>query len=223
MSVSGFISAEEAAGDHGRERRPAGDEGREPADAAGEEGYHLGALPVAAIPPAHFYRHHAAALPAAVRDQRGELLAHAHARFFRPGMTVLLDGAGARLPGVLLLNRDLREGRRGSADLCHHRSWCRQHGIHRGVGKLCGGGAVLPDGVCSVWLLKYIGKSHKSSEVSDLASPPKLFVVERTGRRPLHLTGLMGMAISAVLMTIAMALIVRIAPFLSPLTHFHYF
>ncbi|XP_048872237.1 solute carrier family 2, facilitated glucose transporter member 1a [Brienomyrus brachyistius] len=34
-----------------------------------------------------------------------------------------------------------------------------------------------------------------------------LFVVERAGRRPLHLTGLMGMAISAVLMTIAMALI----------------
>ncbi|KAM9785731.1 solute carrier family 2, facilitated glucose transporter member 1-like [Neosynchiropus ocellatus] len=33
-----------------------------------------------------------------------------------------------------------------------------------------------------------------------------LFIVERTGRRPLHLTGLMGMAVSAVLLTIAMAL-----------------
>ncbi|KAI5095657.1 solute carrier family 2, facilitated glucose transporter member 1 [Silurus meridionalis] len=33
-----------------------------------------------------------------------------------------------------------------------------------------------------------------------------LFVVERAGRRSLHLTGLMGMAVSAVLMTIAMAL-----------------
>ncbi|XP_063751286.1 solute carrier family 2, facilitated glucose transporter member 1-like isoform X2 [Eleginops maclovinus] len=34
-----------------------------------------------------------------------------------------------------------------------------------------------------------------------------LFVVERVGRRPLHLAGLMGMAISAVLLTIAMALL----------------
>ncbi|KAM4610183.1 solute carrier family 2, facilitated glucose transporter member 1-like [Polymixia lowei] len=34
-----------------------------------------------------------------------------------------------------------------------------------------------------------------------------LFVVERAGRRSLHLTGLMGMAVSAVLMTVAMALL----------------
>ncbi|KAK5894075.1 hypothetical protein CesoFtcFv8_010799 [Champsocephalus esox] len=34
-----------------------------------------------------------------------------------------------------------------------------------------------------------------------------LFVVERVGRRPLHLTGLMGMAVSAVLLTVAMALL----------------
>ncbi|XP_061665277.1 solute carrier family 2, facilitated glucose transporter member 1a [Syngnathoides biaculeatus] len=34
-----------------------------------------------------------------------------------------------------------------------------------------------------------------------------LFVVERMGRRPLHLTGLMGMAISAVVLTLAMALL----------------
>ncbi|KAM9828592.1 solute carrier family 2, facilitated glucose transporter member 1-like [Syngnathus typhle] len=34
-----------------------------------------------------------------------------------------------------------------------------------------------------------------------------LFVVERIGRRPLHLTGLMGMAISAVALTLAMALL----------------
>ncbi|XP_044068751.1 solute carrier family 2, facilitated glucose transporter member 1-like [Siniperca chuatsi] len=34
-----------------------------------------------------------------------------------------------------------------------------------------------------------------------------LFVVERTGRRPLHLTGLMGMAVSAVFLTVAMALL----------------
>lgn len=38
---------------------------------------------------------------------------------------------------------------------------------------------------------------------------PQLFVVERAGRRSLHLTGLMGMAASAVLMTIATALLVR--------------
>ncbi|KAM6982946.1 solute carrier family 2, facilitated glucose transporter member 1-like [Tautogolabrus adspersus] len=34
-----------------------------------------------------------------------------------------------------------------------------------------------------------------------------LFVVERTGRRPLHLIGLMGMAVSAVFLTVAMALL----------------
>uniref|UniRef100_A0A8C5EKA1 Solute carrier family 2, facilitated glucose transporter member 1-like n=1 Tax=Gouania willdenowi TaxID=441366 RepID=A0A8C5EKA1_GOUWI len=37
-----------------------------------------------------------------------------------------------------------------------------------------------------------------------------LFVVERVGRKPLHLTGLMGMAISAVLLTVAMSLLVSI-------------
>ncbi|XP_029975041.1 solute carrier family 2, facilitated glucose transporter member 1-like [Salarias fasciatus] len=34
-----------------------------------------------------------------------------------------------------------------------------------------------------------------------------LFVVERVGRRPLHLTGLMGMAVSAICLTVAMALL----------------
>ncbi|KAK2850787.1 hypothetical protein Q5P01_007063 [Channa striata] len=34
-----------------------------------------------------------------------------------------------------------------------------------------------------------------------------LFVVERVGRRPLHLTGLMGMAVSSVFLTVAMALL----------------
>lgn len=37
----------------------------------------------------------------------------------------------------------------------------------------------------------------------------QLFLVERTGRRPLQLTGLMGMAFSAVVLTIAMLLLVR--------------
>ncbi|XP_058498022.1 solute carrier family 2, facilitated glucose transporter member 1-like isoform X2 [Solea solea] len=40
-----------------------------------------------------------------------------------------------------------------------------------------------------------------------------LFVVERVGRRPLHLIGLMGMAVSAVCLTIAMALLVRLETF----------
>lgn len=38
-----------------------------------------------------------------------------------------------------------------------------------------------------------------------------LFVVERMGRRPLHLIGLMGMAVSAVFLTIAMALLDQLA------------
>uniref|UniRef100_A0A8C6UY85 Solute carrier family 2 member 1 n=1 Tax=Neogobius melanostomus TaxID=47308 RepID=A0A8C6UY85_9GOBI len=38
-----------------------------------------------------------------------------------------------------------------------------------------------------------------------------LFVVERVGRRPLHLIGLMGMAVSAVFLTVAMALLEQLA------------
>ncbi|XP_069025314.1 solute carrier family 2, facilitated glucose transporter member 1-like [Embiotoca jacksoni] len=41
-----------------------------------------------------------------------------------------------------------------------------------------------------------------------------LFVVERMGRRPLHLTGLMGMAVSAVFLTVAMALL-ELLPWMS--------
>lgn len=37
----------------------------------------------------------------------------------------------------------------------------------------------------------------------------QLFLVERMGRRPLQLTGLMGMALSAVVLTVAMLLLVR--------------
>lgn len=36
----------------------------------------------------------------------------------------------------------------------------------------------------------------------------QLFLVERMGRRPLQLTGLMGMALSAVSLTVAMLLLV---------------
>lgn len=43
--------------------------------------------------------------------------------------------------------------------------------------------------------------------MSDLC-PVQLFLVERMGRRPLHLTGLMGMAVSAVFLTVAMLLLV---------------
>lgn len=38
----------------------------------------------------------------------------------------------------------------------------------------------------------------------------QLFLVERMGRRPLHLIGLMGMAVSAVFLTIAMLLLVSL-------------
>jgi len=40
--------------------------------------------------------------------------------------------------------------------------------------------------------------------------PLQLFVVERVGRRPLQLTGLMGMAVSAAFLTVAMALLVSV-------------
>ncbi|KAA8591231.1 hypothetical protein FQN60_002174 [Etheostoma spectabile] len=42
-----------------------------------------------------------------------------------------------------------------------------------------------------------------------------LFVVERVGRRPLHLVGLMGMAVSAVFLTVAMAFIAAIFSFVA--------
>lgn len=53
--------------------------------------------------------------------------------------------------------------------------------------------------------------SVKAVNVVVLTSFPlllQLFVVERAGRRSLHLVGLLGMAGSAVLMTIALALLV---------------
>lgn len=53
--------------------------------------------------------------------------------------------------------------------------------------------------------------------VLDTFSPcVQLFVVERVGRRPLHLVGLMGMAVSALLLTVAMALLVS-PPWFGPL------
>uniref|UniRef100_A0A3P8NCG1 Major facilitator superfamily (MFS) profile domain-containing protein n=1 Tax=Astatotilapia calliptera TaxID=8154 RepID=A0A3P8NCG1_ASTCA len=42
-----------------------------------------------------------------------------------------------------------------------------------------------------------------------------LFVVERMGRRPLHLIGLMGMAVSAVFLTVAMALLLKWMSYIS--------
>lgn len=51
-----------------------GDEGGEEKDGHGEEGVHPGALSLFALPPAHHHFHPAAALPAAVWDQRSELL-----------------------------------------------------------------------------------------------------------------------------------------------------
>lgn len=46
--------------------------------------------------------------------------------------------------------------------------------------------------------------------VNTLFTVVSLFLVERAGRRSLHLTGLMGMAFSAVLMTVAMALLEKL-------------
>lgn len=52
-----------------REQRPAGDEGGERQDGAGEEGDHPGALPLAGLSAAAPHRRDAAALTAAVRDR----------------------------------------------------------------------------------------------------------------------------------------------------------
>ncbi|KAF7210493.1 solute carrier family 2, facilitated glucose transporter member 1 isoform X1 [Nothobranchius furzeri] len=45
--------------------------------------------------------------------------------------------------------------------------------------------------------------------VNTIFTVVSLFIVEHVGRRPLHLIGLMGMAVSAVFLTVAMALLVR--------------
>lgn len=70
--VTAHSSVEEAQGHLRRERRHAGDEGREPADDEGEEGDHPGAVPLGHLPPAAHHRCRPAALPAAVRHQRCE-------------------------------------------------------------------------------------------------------------------------------------------------------
>jgi hypothetical protein len=66
---SGPTSAEEASRDSRCDPRPAGDERRGSADDAGEEGHHLGAVPLTRLPPAHPHRCGAAAVPAAVGYQ----------------------------------------------------------------------------------------------------------------------------------------------------------
>lgn len=57
-----------------RERWHSGDEGGSDEDGQGEEGHHVGTLPLSQLPPAHHHRHHPAALPAVLRHQCSELL-----------------------------------------------------------------------------------------------------------------------------------------------------
>lgn len=66
------FSPNKAAGDRRGERGHTGDEGGKPEDDEGEEGDHPRAFPLSCLPPAHPGRHHAAAVSAAVRDQRCE-------------------------------------------------------------------------------------------------------------------------------------------------------
>lgn len=71
-TVSCARSAEKAARDVGRERGHAGDEGGEQTDDERKEGDHPRTLPLSTVPAAHGHCHHAAAVPAAVRNQRRE-------------------------------------------------------------------------------------------------------------------------------------------------------
>lgn len=65
-------SAGASAWQRGCEQRPAGDEGGERQDGHGEESDDPGAVPLGVVPAAPPHRRHAAALPAAVGDQRCE-------------------------------------------------------------------------------------------------------------------------------------------------------
>lgn len=77
-----------------------------------------------------------------------------------------------------------------------------------------GGERCFPTSVCiSLYLASEVslwagGSKRHQAERTCLPPFPQLFVVERAGRRTLHLIGLAGMAGCAVLMTIALSLLV---------------
>uniref|UniRef100_A0A3Q0RQC3 Solute carrier family 2, facilitated glucose transporter member 5 n=1 Tax=Amphilophus citrinellus TaxID=61819 RepID=A0A3Q0RQC3_AMPCI len=60
-----------------------------------------------------------------------------------------------------------------------------------------------------------VSQMSKGEPLEGSGSPDPLFVVERMGRRPLHLIGLMGMAVSAVFLTVAMALLLKWMSYIS--------
>lgn len=82
--------SEEVDGPAGCGRHAGGDEGGEEEDGDGEEGLHPGALSLSGLPPAHHHFHRAAALAAALWDQRGESQRQLFQLFFWTGSIKVL-------------------------------------------------------------------------------------------------------------------------------------
>lgn len=97
--------------------------------------------------------------------------------------------------GVLLLDRHLWVSWCEAAYLRHHRSRICQHHLHYCLCKWH---------VCFPLLLHAFVCSTSFSHVSCAL---QLFLVEKAGRRTLHLLGLGGMAVSALVMTISLLLV----------------
>lgn len=100
--------------------------------------------------------------------------------------------------GLLLLHRYLWVSWCETAHLRHHRRRSRQHCLHHCFCEwhLC---VSLLSCVCLC--------SLSSTSISLMSHVLQLFLVEKAGRRTLHLLGLGGMAVSAVVMTIALLMV----------------
>lgn len=108
------------------------------------------------------------------------------------------------LLGFLLFNQHLRVSWRRTASLRHHRSWCGQHGLHVGLGNCLWSSRItrfLALGALEIRLVSQLTSSP--------LPPQQVLLVERAGRRTLHLLGLAGMCGCAILMTVALLLLVR--------------
>lgn len=106
--------------------------------------------------------------------------------------------------GVLLLNRDFWASRSIPAYLCNNWSRSGQYCLHCGFCKSQNTDVNKKKMyiMLATLYLNFVLRYSPSSQ---------LFLVERMGRRPLHLIGLMGMAVSAVFLTVAMLLFVSVS------------
>lgn len=199
---------EEVDGEAGCGRHAGRDEGGEEEDGNGEEGLHPGALPLSGLPPTDGHFHPSAALAAALWDQRRECQ--------RPPLPLVLDSSIHPLAP--------------SGQIFYYStSIFMKAGVQSPVYATIGAGVVncaftvvSVIRLISTWL-KCATLTRDSSKmtisifcvvncnpVANVRSFPssQLFLIERMGRRTLHMIGLGGMCACAVVMTAALALLV---------------